>query len=49
MLWTLLGILLVLWAFGLVFGTAGQLIHILLALALIVVVIQVIQKRKALR
>lgn len=47
MMWTLLGLLLVLWALGLAFGVAGNLIHIVLAVALIVVVIQVLQTRKA--
>jgi hypothetical protein len=46
MLWTLLGLLLVVWALGLVFGVAGNLIHIVLAIALVVLVIQVIQSRR---
>jgi len=46
MLWTLLGMLLVLWALGLAFGVAGNLIHIVLAVALIVLLIQVLQTRK---
>jgi hypothetical protein len=46
MLWTLLAILLVLWAFGLGFGVAGSLIHILLAVALILLVIQLLQNRR---
>ena len=46
MLWTLLAMLLVLWAFGLAFGVAGNLIHAVLAIALIVLVIQVLQNRQ---
>ncbi|MEX0677174.1 MAG: lmo0937 family membrane protein [Pirellulales bacterium] len=46
MLWVLLASLLVLWAFGLGFGVAGNLIHIVLAIALVVLLIQVIQGRK---
>jgi hypothetical protein len=46
MLWTLLGMLLILWALGLGFGVAGNLIHIVLAVALIVLLIQVLQTRK---
>lgn len=46
MLWTLLTILLLVWAFGLGFGVAGNLIHILLAVALIVLIIQVLQTRR---
>ena len=48
MLWTIIIILLVLWALG--FGLAGQavgsLIHILLVVALIVLVIQLISGRR---
>ncbi len=47
MLWTLLGLLLVLWALGLAFGVTGSLIHILLAVALVVLVVQALQTRKA--
>jgi Family of unknown function (DUF5670) len=46
MLWTLLAILLLMWAFGLGFGVAGSLIHTLLAVALIVLIIQVLQTRR---
>jgi hypothetical protein len=49
MLWTLLAILLVLWALGLGLGIAGNLVHILLAIALVILVIQVIQKRHVLQ
>ena len=48
MLWTLLAILVVLWLLGVVTSyTAGGLIHILLVVALVVVVIRVIQGRRA--
>jgi Family of unknown function (DUF5670) len=46
MLWTLLAILLLMWALGLGFGVAGSLVHILLAVALVVLVIQLVQGRK---
>ena len=47
MLWILLTSLLALWALGLAFGIAGNLIHFLLAFALIIVMIQIIQGRRA--
>jgi len=46
MLWTLLVILLVMWALGLGFGVAGSLVHLLLLVALVVIVLQVIQGRQ---
>ena len=49
MLWTIAVILLVLWALGLVTSyTMGGLIHVLLVIAIVVVLINVIQGRKAL-
>jgi len=49
MLWTIAVILLVLWAVGLVTSyTMGGLIHVLLVIAIVVVLINVIQGRKAL-
>jgi hypothetical protein len=46
MLWTIFIVLLVLWALGLATSyTMGGLIHILLAVALVVLVIRVIQGR----
>lgn len=49
MLWTVVLILIVLWALGLVGGYAfGGLIHLLLVVAIVVVIIQVIQGRKVL-
>jgi hypothetical protein len=49
MLWTILVILLVLWALGfLVFHVAGGLIHLLLIVAVVVLVIRLIQGRRPL-
>jgi hypothetical protein len=48
MLWTIFVVLLVLWLLGLVSSyTLGGFIHILLVLALVVLVIQLIQGRRA--
>ena len=48
MLWTLCVILLILWLLGLVSGyTMGGVIHALLVIAVIVVLVQVIQGRRA--
>ena len=48
MLWTIAVILLVLWAAGLVTSyTMGGFIHILLVIAIVVVLINVIQGRRA--
>jgi hypothetical protein len=46
MLWTLLLVLLVMWALGLGFGVAGNLIHILLVVAVIVLVFNLLQGRR---
>ena len=49
MIWTIAVILVVLWALGLVTSfTMGGFIHILLVLAVVVVLVRVIQGRKAL-
>ena len=49
MLWTICVILIVLWLLGMVTSyTMGGLIHILLVIAIIVVLLNVIQGRKAL-
>jgi hypothetical protein len=49
MLWTIFVILLVLWLLGLVTSyTLGGFIHLLLVIAVVVVVIRIIQGRKAL-
>ena len=48
MLWTIFVILLILWLLGLVSGyTMGGVIHALLVIAVIVVLVQVIQGRRA--
>jgi hypothetical protein len=48
MLWTIVVVLLVLWALGLVTSyTMGGLIHILLVIAIIVVLVNVIQGRRS--
>jgi hypothetical protein len=47
MLWTILVILLVLWALGFGFHIGGGLIHILLVIALIVLVFNLISGRRA--
>ena len=46
MLWTILLILLVLWALGFGFGVVGNLIHILLVVALVVLIVQLLQGRR---
>jgi hypothetical protein len=49
MLWTVAGILLVLWAVGLVSAyTMGGFIHVLLVIAIVVVLVNVIQGRRVL-
>jgi len=47
MLWTLLLVLLIMWALGLGFGVAGNLIHILLVVAAVVLIVNLIQGRRA--
>lgn len=46
MLYTIAVVLIILWLLGLVTGTAGGLIHILLALAIISVLLRVISGRR---
>lgn len=46
MLWTIVVVLLILWALGLFAFNIGNLIHILLVIAIIVVLIRVIQGRR---
>lgn len=46
MLWTIVVILLILWALGLFVGNLGSIIHILLVIAIIVVLVRVIQGRR---
>ncbi len=46
MLWTLLLILLVMWALGLGFGVAGNLIHLILVVAVVLLLVQLLQGRR---
>jgi Family of unknown function (DUF5670) len=46
MLWTLVVILVVLWALGLAFKVASGLIHLLLVVALVVIVFRLISGRR---
>jgi Family of unknown function (DUF5670) len=46
MLWTLLILFLILWILGFSFQVAGNLIHILLVVALVVLVLQLITGRR---
>jgi hypothetical protein len=49
MLWTIAVILVILWLLGLVSGyTIGNFIHILLVVAIIIVLVRVIQRRRPL-
>ena len=45
MLWTIVGVLLVLWLLGLVANVGGALIHLLLVLAVIVFVYNLVTRR----
>ena len=47
MLWTIFVILLILWLLGWGFHIAGSLIHVLLVLAVIVAIINLISRRRA--
>lgn len=46
MLWTILVILLVLWALGFTFQIAGGLVHLILVVALVVLVLQLVTGRR---
>ena len=47
MLWTIFVILLVLWLLGLVTGTTfGGLVHILLAIAVVILIVNLVQRRR---
>lgn len=48
MLWIVLVILLILWLGGFLIDVAGNLIHILLVIALVVLVVQLLTGRRAL-
>ena len=47
MLWTVLVILLLMWALGIGFSVGGSLIHLLLVVALVVLVLNLLQGRRA--
>jgi len=47
MLWTLIGILIILWILGFSFEIAGNLVHILLVIALIVLIIRLLTGGRA--
>lgn len=47
MLWTLLGVLIVLWLLGFITNVGGNLIHLLLVVALVVLVAQFLTGRRA--
>ena len=46
MLWTIVVVLLVLWALGLIAGIGGGLIHVLLVLAVIVIAVNLLTGRR---
>lgn len=46
MLWTIIGILLILWILGLIAKVGGALIHILLVVAAIIFIINLVTGRK---
>ena len=46
MLWTILLILLLMWALGIGFSIGGNLIHILLVVALVVLILNLVQGRR---
>ncbi len=46
MLWTLIGILLILWLLGFSTATVGSLIHLLLVVALVLLIVQLLSGRR---
>jgi hypothetical protein len=46
MLWTILVVLLILWLLGFSFHIAGSMIHLLLVVALVILVINLISRRR---
>ncbi|MFC5466517.1 lmo0937 family membrane protein [Lederbergia graminis] len=46
MLWTIIGIIFVLWLLGFLFDIAGNLVHVLLVIALIVFIFQMMAGRR---
>lgn len=47
MLWSIIGILILLWILGFAFDIAGNLIHIILVIALIVLIIRILTGGRA--
>ncbi len=47
MLWTIIGILILLWILGFSFDIAGNLVHILLVIALIVLIVRLLTGGRA--
>lgn len=47
MLWTIIGILIILWILGFSFEIAGNLVHILLVIALVVLIIRLVTGGRA--
>jgi hypothetical protein len=48
MLWTIIGILVVLWLLGFAFHVGGGLIHIILVIAAVVMIFQLVTGRRSL-
>lgn len=48
MLWTIIGILVVLWLLGFAFHVGGGLIHIILVIAAVVLIFQLVTGRRSL-
>jgi hypothetical protein len=46
MLWTILVVLLILWLLGFSFHIAGSMVHLLLVVALVILVINLISRRR---
>ena len=46
MLWTISGILLLLWILGFSFGVGGGLVHLILVIAVVVLIFQLISGRR---
>jgi hypothetical protein len=46
MLWTILLVIVLMWALGLGFGVAGPFIHLLLIVALVVFLVNILQGRR---
>ena len=46
MLWTILGVILVLWLLGFIGSVGGSLIHVLLVVALVILAVQLLSGRR---